>query len=234
VLGRARRIVITKDTTTVVDGAGSDEEIAARIAQLRKEIEETDSDWDREKLAERLAKLSGGVAVIKVGAATEIELKERKSRIEDAVAATRAAVEEGIVPGGGSVLLQAAKHLEGGLGLTGDEATGVAIVRAALAAPLHWIATNAGEEGAVIVAKAADQPWGHGYNAETGKFADLVAAGVVDPVKVTRNAVGNAASIARMVLTTESAVVERKEPEPAAAPGGGGGHGHGHGHGPGF
>src|SRR5215470_9166957 len=232
VLGRARRIVITKDLTTVVDGAGSEDEIAARIGQLRKEIEETDSDWDREKLAERLAKLSGGVAVIKVGAATEIELKERKSRIEDAVAATRAAVEEGIVPGGGSVLLQAAKHIEGGLGLTGDEATGVAIVRAALSAPLHWIATNAGAEGAVIVAKAVDQPWGHGYNAETGKFADLVAAGVVDPVKVTRHAVTNAASIARMVVTTESAVVERKEPEPAAASGGG--HGHGHGHGPGF
>ena len=211
VLGGARRIVVTKDTTTLVDGAGGSEDIAARIAQLRKEIDETDSDWDREKLSERLAKLSGGVAVIKVGAATETELKERKSRIEDAVAATRAAVEEGIVPGGGSVLLHAAKHLEGGLGLTGDEATGVAIVRAALGAPLHWIAANAGEEGAVIVSKATDQPWGHGYNAETGRFGDLVAAGVVDPVKVTRHAVANAASIARMVLTTESAVVDRKD-----------------------
>jgi chaperonin GroEL len=231
VLGRARRIAATKDLTTIVEGTGSGEAIAARIAQLRKEIEETDSDWDREKLSERLAKLSGGVAVIKVGAATEIELKERKARIEDAVAATRAAVEEGIVPGGGSVLLHAARHIEGGLGLTGDEATGVAIVREALSAPLHWIASNAGEEGAVIVAKAGDQSWGHGYNAETGKFTDLVADGVVDPVKVTRHAVTNAASIARMVLTTESAVVERKEPEPAAAAGG---HGHGHGHGPGF
>ena len=233
VLGRVRRVVVTKDDTTIVDGAGSSEALADRIAQLRKEIEDTDSDWDREKLAERLAKLAGGVAVIKVGAATETELKERKSRIEDAVAATRAAVEEGIVPGGGSVLLHAAKELAGGLGRTGDEATGVAIVRAALTAPLYWIATNAGAEGAVIVAKAADQPWGHGFNAESGRFTDLVADGVVDPVKVTRHAVANAASIARMVLTTESAVVERKEPEPPAAAGGHG-HGHGHGHGPGF
>ncbi|HET8643167.1 MAG TPA: chaperonin GroEL [Pseudonocardiaceae bacterium] len=233
VLGRVRRVVVTKDDTTIVDGAGSSEALADRIAQLRKEIEDTDSDWDREKLAERLAKLAGGVAVIKVGAATETELKERKSRIEDAVAATRAAVEEGIVPGGGSVLLHAARELAGGLGRTGDEATGVAIVRAALTAPLYWIATNAGAEGAVIVAKAADQPWGHGFNAESGRFTDLVADGVVDPVKVTRHAVANAASIARMVLTTESAVVERKEPEPPAA-GGGHGHGHGHGHGPGF
>jgi chaperonin GroEL len=232
VLGRVRRIVVTKDTTTIVDGGGNGEALAGRIAQLRKEIEDTESDWDREKLAERLAKLSGGVAVIKVGAATETELKERKSRIEDAVAATRAAVEEGIVPGGGSVLLHAAKELAGGLGLTGDEATGVAIVRAALTAPLHWIASNAGEEGAVIVAKATEQPWGHGYDAESGKFTDLVAAGIVDPVKVTRHAVANAASIARMVLTTESAIVERKEPEPPAA--GGHGHGHGHGHGPGY
>ena len=234
VLGRARRIVVTKDTTTIVDGAGSPETLAARIAQLRKEIEETDSDWDREKLAERLAKLSGGVAVIQVGAATETELKERKSRIEDAVAATRAAVEEGIVPGGGSVLLHAAKQLEGGLGRTGDEATGVAIVRKALSAPLHWIASNAGAEGAVTVAKAMELPWGHGYDAEAGIYTDLMAAGVVDPVKVTRHAVTNAASIARMVLTTESAIVERREPEPAVTGGRGHGHGHGHGHGPGY
>jgi len=232
VLGKARRIVVTKDNTTIVDGGGSAEAAAARIAQLRKEIDATDSDWDREKLSERLAKLAGGVAVIKVGAATETELKERKHRIEDAVAATRAAVEEGIVPGGGSVLLHAAGHLDG-LGLTGDEATGAAVVRKALAAPLHWIAANAGEEGAVIVAKARDLEWGSGFDAERGEFGDLVAAGIVDPVKVTRFAVTNAASIARMVLTTESTVVDKKE-EPKAAAGGGHGHGHGHGHGPGF
>ncbi|AHI01515.1 chaperonin GroEL [Kutzneria viridogrisea] len=226
VLGSARRITITKDNTTIVDGKGRSEEVAARVEQLRKEIEATDSDWDREKLQERLAKLSGGVAVIKVGAATETELKERKHRIEDAVAATKAAVEEGIVPGGGSALVQAAKELEGNLGLTGDEATGVAIVRAALSAPLFWIASNAGLEGAVVVSKVAEQPWGHGFNAAKLTYGDLVGEGVIDPVKVTRSAVANAASIARMVLTTESAVVEKKEEEPAAAAG----HGHGHGH----
>jgi chaperonin GroEL len=170
--------------------------------------------------------------VIKVGAATETELKERKHRIEDAVAATKAAVEEGIVPGGGSALLHAAKVLDSGLGLTGDEATGVKIVRSALSAPLHWIAANAGQEGAVITSKVADLEWGQGYNAATLTFGDLVREGVVDPVKVTRSAVANAASIARMVLTTESAVVDKKANEPA----GGHGHGHGHGHqsGPGF
>jgi chaperonin GroEL len=230
VLGRARRIVITKDDTTIVDGGGDTNAVAARIEQLRREIETTDSDWDREKLSERLAKLAGGVAVIKVGAATETELKERKNRIEDAVAATRAAVEEGIVPGGGSALLHAAAELDR-LGLTGDEATGATVVRTALDAPLHWIAANAGQEGAVVVAKARELDWGRGYDAEREEFADLVAAGIVDPVKVTHSAVTNAASIARMVLTTESTVVDKKE-EPAT--GGHGGHGHGHGHGPGF
>ena len=226
-LGKVRRAVITKDATTLVEGAGSKEAIEGRIAQLKAEIEATDSDWDREKLQERLAKLSGGVAVIKVGAATETALKERKHRIEDAVSATRAAVEEGIVPGGGSSLVHAAAELEGGLGLTGDEATGVAVVRRALTAPLYWIAANGGLEGAVVIGKVADLEWGHGFNAATLTYGDLMADGVVDPVKVTRSAVVNAASIARMVLTTESAVVDKPEPpEPAAA----GGHGHGHGH----
>ncbi len=232
VLGSTRRVVVTKDNTTIVDGAASKEDIQARVEQLRKEIEATDSDWDREKLQERVAKLSGGVAVIKVGAATETELKERKHRIEDAVAATKAAVEEGVVPGGGSALVHVAKSLENNLGLTGDEATGVKIVRESLSAPLFWIAANAGQEGAVVAAKVADLSWGQGYNAATLTFGDLVREGVVDPVKVTRSAVANAASIARMVLTTESAIVEKKEEEPSA----GHGHGHGHGHqgGPGF
>ncbi|PPK69608.1 chaperonin GroEL [Actinokineospora auranticolor] len=225
-LGTARRIVVTKDDTTIVDGGGAKDAIAARGEQLRKEIEATDSDWDREKLQERLAKLSGGVAVIKVGAATETELSERKHRIEDAVAATKAAVEEGIVPGGGSALVQVSKDLEGGLGLTGDEATGVTIVREALSAPLFWIAANGGQEGAVVVNNVRELPWGQGFNAAKLTYGDLLADGVVDPVKVTRSAVANAASIARMVLTTESAVVEKKAEEPAA-----GGHGHGHGHG---
>jgi chaperonin GroEL len=225
-LGKVRRAVITKDTTTLVEGAGTKDAIDGRIAQLKAEVEASDSDWDREKLQERLAKLSGGVAVIKVGAATETALKERKHRIEDAVSATRAAVEEGIVPGGGSALVHAAAALEGGLGLSGDEATGVAVVRKALSAPLYWIAANGGQEGAVVVGKVADQEWGHGYNAATLTYGDLLADGVIDPVKVTRSAVVNAASIARMVLTTESAVVDKPEaPAPAAA-----GHGHGHGH----
>ncbi|MBV9843499.1 MAG: chaperonin GroEL [Kutzneria sp.] len=225
VLGSARRVTVTKDVTTIVDGAGTSEDVAARIEQLRKEIEATDSDWDREKLQERLAKLSGGVAVIKVGAATETELKERKHRIEDAVAATKAAVEEGIVPGGGAALMHAANQLRDGLGLTGDEATGVGIVRSALSAPLFWIAANAGAEGAVVVSKVAELGWGHGFNAAELGYGDLVSQGVIDPVKVTRSAVSHAASIARMVLTTESTVVEKKEDEPPAA-----GHGHGHGH----
>ncbi|MEN3268695.1 chaperonin GroEL [Pseudonocardia sp.] len=227
-LGTVRRAVITKDTTTLVEGGGSKEAIEARIAQIKAEIEASDSDWDREKLQERLAKLSGGVAVIKVGAATETALKERKHRIEDAVSATRAAVEEGIVPGGGSALVHAAVALDGNLGLSGDEATGVGVVRSALRAPLFWIAANGGLEGAVVVGKVADQEWGHGFNAATLTYGDLMADGVVDPVKVTRSAVVNAASIARMVLTTESAIVEKPE-APAPAPAGGG-HGHGHGH----
>jgi chaperonin GroEL len=226
VLGKVRRAVVTKDTTTLVEGAGSAEAVEGRIAQLKAEIEASDSDWDREKLQERLAKLSGGVAVIKVGAATETALKERKHRIEDAVSATRAAVEEGIVPGGGASLVHAAAALNEGLGLSGDEATGVAIVRRALTSPLFWIAANGGLEGAVVIGKVADQEWGHGFNAETLAYGDLVADGVVDPVKVTRSAVVNAASIARMVLTTESSVVDK--PEPAAPPAAGHGHGHGH------
>ncbi len=232
-LGTARRIVVTKDDTTLVDGAGSAEDIAGRVAQLRREVEETDSDWDREKLEERLAKLAGGVAVVKVGAATETALKERKHRVEDAVAAAKAAVEEGIVAGGGSALVHAAESLDGSLGLAGDEATGVAVVRTALSAPLFWIAANAGEEGSVVVNKVAALPAGQGFNAATLSYGDLVAEGIVDPVKVTRSAVINAASIARMVLTTESAVVEKKEQTPEDAAGGQG-HGHGHGHGPGF
>jgi chaperonin GroEL len=225
-LGTARRVVVTKDNTTVVEGGGKAEDVEGRIAQLKAEIEQSDSDWDREKLQERLAKLSGGVAVIKVGAATETALKERKHRIEDAVSATRAAVEEGIVPGGGSALLHASAVLADNLGLKGDEATGVAVVRTALKSPLFWIAANGGLEGAVVVGKVADLEWGHGFNAATLTYGDLVADGVIDPVKVTRSAVVNAASIARMILTTESAVVDK--PEPPAAPAGGHGHGHGH------
>ncbi|MET9633001.1 chaperonin GroEL [Lentzea sp. NPDC006480] len=226
-LGSARRVVVTKDDTTIVDGGGTKADIAARAEQLRREVEATDSDWDREKLQERLAKLSGGIAVIKVGAATETELKERKHRIEDAVAATKAAVEEGIVPGGGSALVHAAKVLDGGLDLTGDEATGVALVAKALSAPLFWIAANAGLEGAVVVNKVREGDWGFGINAASLEYGDLLEQGIIDPVKVTRSAVANAASIARMVLTTESAIVEKKADEPASA----GGHGHGHGHG---
>ncbi|MBO0877516.1 MAG: chaperonin GroEL, partial [Pseudonocardia sp.] len=217
VLGKARRVVVTKDTTTLVDGAGTKADVEARVAQLKAEIETTDSDWDREKLQERLAKLSGGVAVIKVGAATETALKERKHRIEDAVSATRAAVEEGIVPGGGAALLHAAAQLSDGLGLTGDAATGVAIVRRALQAPLHWIAANAGHEGSVVVSKVAAQDWGGGFDANTEAYGDLVASGIVDPAKVAKAAVVNAASIARMVLTTESTVVDKPEEEAPAA-----------------
>jgi chaperonin GroEL len=227
VLGRARRIVVTKDDTTIVDGGGNQSDVEARAAQLRREIDESDSDWDREKLQERLAKLAGAVAVIKVGAATETELKERKARIEDAVAAARAATEEGIVPGGGAALVHVADSV-GDLGLHGDEATGVAIVRAASAAPVHWIAANAGFEGSVVLAKVRDMQWGHGFDAEAQIYCDLAAAGIVDPVKVTRSAIVNAASIARMVITTASAVVDK--PVKASSTG----HGHGHGHGPGL
>jgi chaperonin GroEL len=225
VLGTARRVTVTKDDTTVVDGAGAKDAIEGRVAQIKAEIATTDSDWDREKLQERLAKLAGGVCVIRVGAATEVELKEKKHRLEDAISATRAAVEEGIVSGGGSALVHAGKVLEGGLGREGDEATGVAVVRRAVVEPLRWIAENAGLEGYVIAAKVAEQDKGHGYNAATGEYGDLIKAGVIDPVKVTRSALENAASIASLLLTTETLVVEKKEEEPAPA---GGGHGHSH------
>jgi chaperonin GroEL len=219
VLGSARRVTVTKDNTTLVDGRGSKDDVQGRVEQIRKEIESSDSDWDREKLQERLAKLSGGVAVLKVGAATETELKERKSRIEDAVAASKAAAEEGSVPGGGSSLVHATKALEGDLGLTGDERTGVQLVRRALEAPLYWIAHNAGEEGSVVVSKVRDMQWGEGFNASDLTFGELTKPGVVDPLKVTRSAVSNAASIARMVLTTESAVVEKQEEEEESSSG---------------
>jgi chaperonin GroEL len=225
VLGQARRVVVTKDTSTIVDGAGEASAVADRIRQLRAEIEGTDSDWDREKLQERVAKLAGGVAVLRAGAATEVELKEKKHRLEDAISATRAAIEEGIIPGGGSALVQAASSLDD-LGFTGDEATGVNVVRQALSAPARWIAENAGAEGGVVVAAIGDLPAGHGYNAATGEYGDLMAQGVIDPVKVTRSAVQNAASIAGMLLTTEVLVTEKPEPEAAEA----NGHGHGHAH----
>ncbi len=224
VLGTARRVVVTKDTTTIVDGGGDHKEIEDRVAQIRSDIERSDSDWDREKLQERLAKLSGGVVVIKVGAHTEVELKEKKHRIEDAVSATRAAIEEGIVPGGGTALVQVAAILKDDLGLEGDAATGVSIVRRACFEPLRWIAENAGEQGYVVVSKVSELPSGHGLNAATGEYVDLVAAGVIDPVKVTRSALQNAASIAAMLLTTEALIVEKPaEEEPEA-------HGHGHSH----
>jgi len=224
VLGKVRRATVSKDTTILVDGGGDAKEVSGRVAQIRREIEDTDSDWDREKLQERLAKLAGGVAVIQVGAATEVELKERKHRIEDAVSATRAAVEEGIVPGGGTALVHAAAVLIDGLGKKGDEATGVELIRRALDEPLRWIAENAGLEGYVAVQKVREMPAGSGLNAATGEYEDLVAAGVLDPVKVTRNAVANAASIAALLLTTETLVVEKPEEDEDD------GHAHGHGH----
>ncbi|MDQ3113014.1 MAG: chaperonin GroEL, partial [Actinomycetota bacterium] len=223
VLGSARRVVVTKDDTTLIDGGGEADAVAARIAQIRAEIENTDSDWDKEKLQERLAKLGGGVCVIKVGAATEVELKERKHRIEDAVSATRAAIEQGIVAGGGSSLVHAAAVLADDLGQTGDYATGVALVRKAVDEPLRWIAENAGQEGYVVVHKVRDLGPGHGYNAATNEYGDLVAAGVIDPVKVTRSALQNAASIAGMLLTTETLVAEK----PADSDSNGNGHSHG-------
>ncbi|MGB8650558.1 MAG: chaperonin GroEL [Mycobacteriales bacterium] len=224
VLGTARTVTVTKDATTIVEGSGTKDEVAARVAQIKKEIEASDSDWDREKLQERLAKLAGGVGVIKVGAHTEVELKERKHRLEDAISATRAAVEEGIVSGGGAALVHAAKVLEGGLGLTGDELTGVNVVRSALDEPARWIAENAGLEGRVAVNRVRESGDPKlGLNAATGEYVDLVKAGVVDPVKVTRSAVRNAASIASMLLTTETLVADKPE-EPAEA-----GHGHSHG-----
>src|SRR5580698_5792858 len=225
-LGRARRVVITKDDTTIVDGAGDKSEIEDRIRQIRTEIENTDSDWDKEKLQERLAKLSGGVCVLRAGAATEVELKEKKHRLEDAISATRAAIEEGIIAGGGSALVHVAAELDD-LGRKGDQLTGVRVVQRALSEPARWIALNAGAEGSVVVAKIATLPAGHGYNAATGEYGDLMAQGIIDPVKVTRSAVQNAASIAGMLLTTETLVVEKPEQEKASA---GNGHGHGHSH----
>jgi chaperonin GroEL len=225
-LGTARRIVVTKDNTTVVDGGGDQTAIQERIRQIQTEIEATDSDWDREKLQERLAKLSGGVCVLRVGGATEVELKEKKHRLEDAISATRAAIEEGIIVGGGAALVHVASGLDD-LGKTGDVATGVTVVRKALSEPARWIALNAGQEGSVIVAKTADLPAGHGYNAATGEYGDLMAQGVIDPVKVTRSAVQNAASIAGMLLTTETLIVEKPEEDKASADDG---HGHGHSH----
>ena len=225
VLGSARRVVVSKDSTVIVDGGGTADAIEARKAQLRSEIEATDSDWDREKLEERLAKLSGGVAVIKVGAATETALKERKESVEDAVAAAKAAVEEGIITGGGAALVRARSALTKlRESLTGDEALGVDVFSSALSAPLYWIATNAGMDGSVVVNKVSELPAGQGFNAATLSFGDLGADGVVDPVKVTRSAVLNAASVARMVLTTETAVVEKPADEEEH------GHGHHHGH----
>ncbi|MCX7800998.1 MAG: chaperonin GroEL [Fimbriimonadales bacterium] len=216
-LGTAKKVVITKEDTTIIEGAGSKEDVMGRINQIKAEIEKTDSNYDREKLQERLAKLSGGVAVIKVGASTETELKEKKHRYEDALSATRAAVEEGIVPGGGVTLLAAAKALEN-TGLTGDELTGVQIVKRALEEPLRTIASNAGLEGSVIVEKVKSAPEGHGLNAVTAEIVDMVAAGIVDPAKVTRSTLQNAASIAGLVLTTEALVVEKPEPKKNTPP----------------
>ena len=224
-LGRARKIVVTKDETTIVEGAGDKDQIAGRVEQIRREIEATDSDYDREKLQERLAKLSGGVAVIKAGAATEVELKERKHRIEDAVRNAKAAVEEGIVAGGGVALLQAGKTAFSKLKLEGDEATGANIVRVAISAPLKQIAINAGLEPGVVADKVENLPSGHGLNAATGEYVDMLAAGINDPVKVTRSALQNAASIAGLFLTTEAVVAEK--PEPAAPMPQGGGEGMG-------
>ena len=211
VLGRARRIVVTKDNTTIVDGAGEHAEVSGRVAQLQAEMARTDSDWDREKLQERIAKLAGGVCVIKVGAATEVELKEKKHRIEDAVSATRAAIEEGIVAGGGSALIHAGAVLKDHLGLEGDEKAGVDVVAKALLEPLRWIAENGGVSGYVITTKVAEMEVGHGYNARTDEYQNLVEHGVIDPVKVTRSALANAASIASLLLTTETLVVDKRE-----------------------
>ncbi|MER7958752.1 chaperonin GroEL [Streptomyces sp. NPDC057271] len=220
-LGRARKVVITKDETTIVDGAGDSEQVAGRVNQIRAEIENSDSDYDREKLQERLAKLAGGVAVIKAGAATEVELKERKHRIEDAVRNAKAAVEEGIVAGGGVALLQASNVFEKlEADLSGDEATGAAIVKLALEAPLKQIAVNAGLEGGVVAEKVRNLPVGHGLNAATNEYVDLIAEGIIDPAKVTRSALQNAASIAALFLTTEAVIADKPEKASAAAPGG--------------
>jgi chaperonin GroEL len=226
-LGRARRVVITKDHTTLVDGAGDKKSVEGRIGELRREIELVDSDWDKEKLQERLAKLSGGVCVIKVGAHTEVELKEKKHRLEDAISATRAAVEEGIVVGGGAALVHAATVLDGDLGYEGDAAVGVRLVAKACQEPLRWIAENAGQEGYVVVSKVRTLKPNEGFNAASDEYGDLVKAGVIDPVKVTRSALANAASIAAMFITTEALVFETPEDKKEEAAG------HGHSHGPG-
>ena len=226
-LGRARRVVITKDTTTIVDGAGDKAAVAGRVNEIRSEIANTDSDWDREKLQERVAKLAGGVCVIKVGAHTEVELKEKKHRLEDAISATRAAVEEGIVVGGGAALVHAAAALENDLGYEGDAAVGVRLVRKACDEPLRWIAENAGHEGYVVVAKVRSLSANEGFNAYSEVYEDLVKVGVIDPVKVTRSALANAASIAAMFITTEALVFETPEEKKEEAAG------HGHSHGPG-
>jgi chaperonin GroEL len=224
-LGKARRIVITKDATTIVDGAGNKADVAARVTEIRREIENTDSDWDREKLQERVAKLAGGVCVIKVGAHTEVELKEKKHRLEDAISATRAAVEEGIVVGGGAALVHAAAALDNDLGFEGDRAVGVRLVRKACDEPLRWIAENAGQEGYVVVSKVRGMKPNEGFNAYSETYTDLVKEGVIDPVKVTRSALANAASIAAMFITTEALVFETPEEKKEEAAG----HGHSHG-----
>jgi chaperonin GroEL len=221
-LGRARKVTVTKDETTIVEGAGDADQIQGRVNQIRAEIEKSDSDYDREKLQERLAKLAGGVAVIKVGAATEVELKERKHRIEDAVRNAKAAVEEGIVAGGGVCLLQASVTAFEKLDLEGDEATGANIVRLALEAPIKQIAHNAGLEGGVVVDKVRNLPVGQGLNAATGEYVDMIKAGILDPAKVTRSALQNAASIAALFLTTEAVIADKPEKAAAAMPGGGG------------
>ena len=224
-LGKARRIVISKDNTTIVDGAGNKNDVASRVTEIRREIENTDSDWDREKLQERVAKLAGGVCVIKVGAHTEVELKEKKHRLEDAISATRAAVEEGIVVGGGAALVHAAAALDNDLGFEGDRAVGVRLVRKACDEPLRWIAENAGQEGYVVVSKVRGMKPNEGFNAYSETYTDLVKEGVIDPVKVTRSALANAASIAAMFITTEALVFETPEEKKEEAAG----HGHSHG-----
>ncbi|MBA3400273.1 MAG: chaperonin GroEL [Acidimicrobiia bacterium] len=222
-LGTAKRVIITKDETTIVDGGGESADVQGRISQIKTEIDNTDSDWDREKLQERLAKLAGGVAVIKVGAATEVELKERKHRIEDAVSATRAAIEEGVVAGGGTALIRARDAVRGVVdSLSGDEATGARTVWEALVAPTRLIAENAGHEGSVVVQQVESETGSMGFNAATGEMSDLLKEGIIDPAKVTRAALQNAASIAAMVLTTECLVADKPEPEPAMPAGGGG------------
>ncbi len=219
-MGKARKVIVSKDETTIVEGAGDADQLAGRVAQIRAEIEKSDSDYDREKLQERLAKLAGGVAVIKAGAATEVELKERKHRIEDAVRNAKAAVEEGIIAGGGVALIQAGDAAFGKLSLEGDEATGANIVRVAVEAPLKQIAINAGLEGGVVAERVRNLPAGHGLNAATGEYVDLVAAGIIDPAKVTRSALQNAASIAALFLTTEAVIADKPEKSAPAMPGG--------------